>query len=133
MLASTVNLEAETVARLTVELEMAREEAQQRLEAAVGAERVSMQREMDELADSLKQDYEAKLASTSTVARATVSTATTGTGTGSEQESQTEFNPGDSAVDQRVTFAVAQQQLEDEKKFSAPRKFRYRHFTYVKL
>ena len=46
------------------------------------------------------------------------STATGSRGKLVESGSQTDFNPGDSAVDQRVTFAVAQQQLDDNKKYA---------------
>ena len=57
--------EVDTIRSFTVELEMAREEAQQRLEAAVKAERESMMREAAGLIKSLKQDYEIKLATVS--------------------------------------------------------------------
>lgn len=110
------------------ELDKVREQLQQALEAremgsqekggrasALESERQDMKKQMEALISSLRQEYEDKIKRLEGLKG---EEAETYRGESSDAALQTEFNPGDSVVDQRVQFAVAQQRIDDEQKWS---------------
>ena len=75
---------------------------------ALETEREKMKKQMEALVSSMQQDYEAKLNEMNeTGGRGNRECAEDSVDIGL----QTEFNPGDSVIDQKVQFAVAQQGL----------------------
>lgn len=83
--------------------------------SALESERDEMKKQMEALVSSMKQEYENKI---KVLQEVKVGEPSSRSGESYDVAMQTEFNPGDSVVDQRVQFAVAQQRISDEQKWS---------------